>query len=149
MDDRGTCRFSPRLGGTRPHPPNPRHQRAHAMASLLAWSLFVLGAGHVGYGLFKFRAPLLAAVSAGYVNQFRAPEVRRTAFWFVIFGPLLMLAGHTAIHAVSTAALPLLKIVGWYLLAVSVIGVAALPKSPFLAGLVLSPLLIAAGHGLL
>jgi membrane glycosyltransferase len=43
----------------------------------------------------------------------------------------------------------LLRIVGIYTLVSSVVGVIAFPKSPFWALLLLSPLLIAAGYGLL
>ncbi len=119
------------------------------MSLVVAWALFVLGIGHIEYGLIKFKAPLFEAASAGFIGQFMASELRRTAFWFVIFGPLLMLAGHTAIHAVAVSDLALLKILGAYALIISVIGVAAFPKSPFWVALLLSPLLIAAGYGLL
>jgi hypothetical protein len=36
------------------------------MADLLAWVLFALGVGHIAYACVKFKAPLLAAVAAGY-----------------------------------------------------------------------------------
>jgi hypothetical protein len=119
------------------------------VAAFLSWALFVLGIGHVLYGAAKFRGPLLAGFSAGVVGQFSAPETRRTAFWFVMFGPLLMLAGQVAIHAVAKDDLPLLRLVGTYLLAVSVVGVAALPRSPFVVALLLSALLLAAGYAAL
>lgn len=119
------------------------------MPSVVAWLLFCLGVAHVVYGLVKFRVPLSQAVAAGFVGQFKAPELRRTAFWFVIFGPLLMLAGHAAIHAVSVGDMGLLKLIGGYLLFISLLGVAAFPKSPFLASLIVSPLLIAVGCGYL
>ena len=118
------------------------------MANAVAWFMFALGVGHVFYGLVKFRSPMADALSAGFIGQFKAPEVRRTAFWFLIFGPLLMLAGHVAIHAVAVGDLALLKLLGAYALATSLIGVAALPKSPFWAALIASPLLLAAGYGL-
>jgi hypothetical protein len=119
------------------------------MANVLAWLLFVLGVGHIVYALVKFKAPLAEAVAAGVVGQFKLPEVRRTAFWFFIFGPLLMLAGQAALHAVAQGDLTLLRIVGAYTLATSVLGVAAQPRSPFLVALLLSSLLLACGHGLL
>jgi hypothetical protein len=115
----------------------------------LSWVLFVLGIGHVLYGAAKFRGPLMAGLSAGFVGQFGAPETRRTAFWFVMFGPLLMMAAHVAIHAVAIDDLPLLRLVGAYLVAVSGVGVAALPRSPFVVALLLSALLLAAGYGAL
>ncbi|GAB4559251.1 MAG: hypothetical protein Tsb007_20960 [Rhizobacter sp.] len=117
------------------------------MSNAIAWLLFSLGVAHIAYGLVKFRAPLREAVAAGFVGQFSATELRRTAFWFVVFGPLLMLAGHVAVHAVSVGDLGLLKVIGGYTLFISLVGVAAFPKSPFLASLVVSPWLIAMGHG--
>lgn len=117
------------------------------MPNTVAWLLFSLGVAHIAYGLVKFRAPLWEAVAAGFVDQFKATELRRTAFWFVAVGPLMMLAGHVAIHAVSVGDLGLLKVIGGYMLFISLVGVAAFPKSPFLAGLIVSPWLIAVGYG--
>lgn len=117
------------------------------MITGIAWLVWALGIGHVAVGLRTFRAPLAEVVAGGFVGQFQRAEIRRTAFWFVIFGPLLMLAGHTAIHAVAVADLALLRLVGSYLLVTSAIGAAAFPKSPFIVALAVSPLLIAAGCG--
>jgi len=117
------------------------------MAATTAWLLFVLGVGHVVYAFVKFREPLLSGVAAGVVvGQFSSPEVRRTAFWFVMFGPLLMLAGQVAIYAVGIADLRLLRLVGVNLLVVSAVGLVALPRSPFLAGALVSALIVAASY---
>lgn len=99
------------------------------------------------FGIVKYKAPLCEAVSAGFVGKFSAPEVRRTAFWFVLFGVPLILAGHIAVRAAGNADLALLRIIGAYVFAVSLIGVAAFPKSPFPASLVVSVLLVLAGYG--
>ena len=82
------------------------------MATTLAWILFALGIGHIAYAFIRFRGPLLAGLSSGVVGQFGAPEVRRSAFWFVMFGPLLMLAGQVAVHAAGNGDFGLLRIVG-------------------------------------
>ncbi len=119
------------------------------MSNVVAWAMFALGITHIVFGIFRFKVPLAEAVSAGFVGQFKVPELRRTAFWFLMCGPLLMLAGHIAVHAVAVGDLALLRVVGTYALITAVIGVTAFPKSPFLALLVISPLLIAAGYGLL
>lgn len=37
-------------------------------------TLLVLGIGHFFYAFFKFKTPLLAAISAGFTGQFGAPE---------------------------------------------------------------------------
>ena len=115
------------------------------MATYVSWSLLILGAVHVLYGFVKFRAPLLAGVSAGFVGQFGAPEIRRTALWFVLFGPLLMMGGHVCVHAAAIGDYETIRLVGIYLLFVSCVGIVALPKSPFIAGLLLSVLLVAVG----
>lgn len=117
------------------------------MATSVAWFMVFLGLAHIAYGVRKYRAPLRAAWVGGYIGQFAATEERRTAFWFLIFGPLLVLAGHAAQHAAATGDLALLKIVGSYLLLTGVLGAAAFPKSPFWAAVPAGPLLIAAGYG--
>jgi len=71
------------------------------MASVVAWAVFALGFSHIVFGIVRFRAPLAEAVSSGFVGRFAMPEVRRTAFWFLMCGPLLMLAGHIAVRAVA------------------------------------------------
>lgn len=127
--------------------PQQISDRRSAVAIVVAWGLFALGVAHIAFGFIKYRTPLLEAVSAGFVGQFQVPEIRRTAFWFVMLGPLLMLAGHAAVHAVSVGDLALLRLIGFYAMATSLIGVVAFPKSPFWAALFLSPFLLAAGHG--
>lgn len=119
------------------------------MSNIVAWTLFALGVLHTPFGIIKFKTVFAETVSAGFVDQFRTHEVRRTALWFTLLGPLLMLAGHVAIHAVAVGDLALLKIVGIYVLITSIICVIAVPKSGFWATLLVSPLLIAAGYGLL
>ncbi len=111
--------------------------------------MFLLGILHIVFGLVRYRGPVLDAVSAGFVGKFAMPEIRRTAFWFLIFGPLLMLAGQVGIHAVGHGDLALLRMLGLYAFITAVLGVAAFPKSPFWAPLLVSPVLIAAGYGLL
>lgn len=115
-------------------------------ANFVAWSLFILGIAHVLYGFVKFRQPLLEGIRDGFVGQFSKSDSKRAAFWFVMFGPLLMLAGHLCIQAVAKGDFDVISLVGTYLFVVSVIGVVALPKSPFIAGLMLSLLVMAVGY---
>jgi hypothetical protein len=74
------------------------------MSTVIAWIMFALGVAHVVFGLIRSKTPLREAASAGLIGQFSAPEIRRTAFWFLFCGPLLMLAGLVAIHGVATGA---------------------------------------------
>lgn len=124
-------------------------QSVRFMANVAAWFIFILGIAHIVYGLIGFKAPVADALSAGFVGQFKQPEVRRTAFWFLIAGPLLSLAGQVCIHAVARGDLALLKLVGIYLFVIALIGVLAMPKSGFWGALIASPFLIAAGGGFL
>ena len=115
--------------------------------TIAAWAFFILGTCHVLYGFVKYKAPLLEAIGDGFVDQFKHTELRRAAFWFVIFGPMLMFAGHAAIHAARVGDLQLLKLIGGYGFAIAVVGVLAFPKSPFWAALFITPWLLAAGFG--
>lgn len=117
------------------------------MANTAAWFMFLLGFVHIVFGLVKFRQPVSDAIADGYVGKFALTEARRTAFWFLIFGPLLILAGHVGIHAVAQGDLALLRILGVYALVTAVLGVTAFPKSPFWAPLLVAPVLVAVGYG--
>jgi Family of unknown function (DUF6463) len=117
------------------------------MANAVAWFVFALGVVHIVFGLVRFRAPLAEIIAAGFVDQFKHSELRRTAFWFLIFGPLVMLAGHVGVRAVAMGDLGLLRILGFYMLAIGLVGVLAFPKSPFWGALIASPLLLAVGYG--
>ena len=117
------------------------------MAVVAAWVLVALGVGHTVVGVIRFKKPLAEAIRAGFVGQFVGSPDRRTAFWFMIFGPLLVMGGHMAIHAANAVDRRLLKIIGFYLLAVSAVGSVAQPTSPFWAGLMSALILIGAGYG--
>lgn len=115
------------------------------MARIAAWAVLSLGIAHIVFGLLRFRSPLAAALADGFVGQFAAPEIRRTAFWFLMSGPLFMLIGHLALHAVAAGDLVSLRLIGGYLLLASLVGVAAFPVSPLWGPLLLSLPLLAAG----
>ena len=117
------------------------------MVLIAAWILIVLGVGHTAVGGVLFKKPLADAVRAGFVGQFEHYPDRRAAFWFMIFGPLLIMGGHLAIHAVKTADTGLLKIIGFYLLAVALVGSLAQPTSPFWVALIAAAVFVAAGYG--
>jgi hypothetical protein len=117
------------------------------MVLATAWSVLALGIIHCLVGLVWFKSSFAEAASEGFIGRFQGLEPRRLAFWFTIFGPLLIMTGHVAIYAAAESNHSLLRITGCYLLFISVVGVSALPKSPFWATLCLSPVLIAAGNG--
>jgi len=117
------------------------------MAIIAAWILVILGLGHTAFGVVMFKKPLVGAMRAGFVGQFVDHPDRDEAFWFMIFGPLLIMGGHLAIRAVKTADTQFLRIIGFYFLAISVVGSLAAPDSPFWVGLLSSAVLIGAGYG--
>ena len=117
------------------------------MANAAAWFMFLLGIGHIVFGLVRYKGPVADALAAGFIGKFAKPEVRRTAFWFLILGPLLMLAGQVGIHAVAQGDLVLLRLLGIYAFITAVLGAAAFPKSPFWAPMLVAPVLIAVGYG--
>jgi len=111
------------------------------------WLLVFLGFGHTVLGFVWFKLPFAQAAREGLFGRFAGEPARRTAFWFTIFGPLLMLTGQVAVHAAQQADRGLLTLVGIYLLPMSIAGAVALPRSPFWVALAIAPLLIAAGQG--
>ncbi|WP_317202689.1 DUF6463 family protein [Janthinobacterium sp.] len=117
------------------------------MIEIAAWCVFSLGLGHVLTGLVRYRQPFKETVAEGFFGKFQGIDTRRVAFWFTIFGLLVMLSGHVAVHAVADANLALLRIIGIYMLIVSVLGLCAFPKSPFWGILIIAPVLIAGGYG--
>jgi hypothetical protein len=119
------------------------------MSRWIAWSVFVLGLAHIVFGVLRFRGPLLDALAAGFSGQFAVPEIRRTAFWFLLIGPMLMLVGQLAVRAVDHGDLGALKLIGIYMLCSGVVGVAAFPRSPLWALVLLSLPMLAVSVGLL
>lgn len=116
------------------------------MANAAAWFMVFLGFAHIAFGLVRYKKPLLDAIADGYVGKFSVIEARRTAFWFLTVGPLLVPTGHVGIHAVAHEDLALLKILGTYGFMTALSDVMAFPRSPFWELPPVSPLLIAAGY---
>lgn len=110
-----------------------------------SWALVCLGVAHLVFGVLKYRCALRDALAAGFVGGFAEPESRRTAFWFVIFGLPLLLAGHLAVRAAGRGDVEVLGIIGGYVSATSLVGSAAFPRSPFPAALTVAVMLIVSG----
>lgn len=116
------------------------------MAKAVAWFMFLLGIGHIVFGLIRYKGPVTETMAAVFVGNFAMPETSRTAFWFLIFGPLLMVTGQVAIHAVAQGDLALLQLLGIYTFMTAVLGAAAFPRPPFWAPLFVAPELIAVDY---
>lgn len=121
------------------------HMDVGTWGLVASWALVCLGVAHMVFGVLKYRRVLRDALAAGFVGGFAEPELRRTAFWFVIFGLPLLLAGHLAVRAAGRGDAEVLCIIGGYVLATALIGCAAFPKSPFPAALTVAVMLIVSG----
>lgn len=118
------------------------------MTLIAAYYLIVLGGLHVLFGLIRFRTPLREALMEGFVGRLEQSDARRLAFWFIILGPLLALLGQAAADARNGGNLQLILTMGVTLLATSVIGVLAFPKSPLWGLIPPSVVFVLGGAGL-
>jgi uncharacterized membrane protein HdeD (DUF308 family) len=116
------------------------------MLKFAAWFLLVLGIAHIFFGIVRFEVPVRAAVAEGFVGKFGDSDTRRLAFWFILAGPMLMLAGQIALHAIDIGDLRLIRLIGIYLAAIAIVGVMAFPKSPLWILFLPAPIFIAAGY---
>jgi hypothetical protein len=108
--------------------------------------LYVTAVGHVLVGCVLFREPLAAMWRDGILNSIGSDVVpgaaswiealrpqfdREAAFWFILFGPCLWMLGQVVHRAVELAEARMLRILGWDLLALGVVGAAVMPVSGF------------------
>jgi Family of unknown function (DUF6463) len=111
-----------------------------------SWLILLLGLLHSALGMWMFRRQFSDAAHAGWLGQFAEHADRRVAFWFTLFGPLLAMVGHVALHALTLNDWTQLRLIGGYLLLISILGVMALPKSPFWCGLFVAPMFLTSSH---
>ena len=98
--------------------------------------MMVTAAGHALVGAILFAEPLSAIASEGVINSIQPPMYsaqphfdRIAAFWFLLFSPVLFLFGQIINHAVSQRDTRSLRLVGWYLVGIGIVGAAILPVS--------------------
>ena len=108
--------------------------------------ILIGGVGHIVTGMVVFRAQLAAIVRDGFVNAILPHFDRRAAFWFMLFGAMVAMAGHVVLHAVALGDTHLLRIVGWYLLGVSTIGTLAMTRSPSWGLIVISLIVLRSAY---
>ncbi len=96
----------------------------------------VTAVGHALVGAILFSEPLSAIVNAGVVNSIRPPVHcaqahfdRIAAFWFLLFSPVLFLFGQIINHAISHRDVSSLRLIGWYLVGIGIVGAAIIPVS--------------------
>lgn len=112
------------------------------MIKLAGIVLVTLGIGHTVVGVVKYRPALVAIFRDGYFNAATGHAERLVAFWFLMFGAMLMLLGQITLYAARSQDMELLRVLGWYVAVVGIIGATALPRSPFWVAIVLAPLML-------
>jgi hypothetical protein len=92
----------------------------------------LLGTGvlHTLVGVLAYRQPLLDILGAGQWMSVTGHRGREAAFWFLLFGVVLMMLGQFVRWALRRAG-TLPASLGWSLLALGLLGVAFMPDSGF------------------
>ena len=116
----------------------------HSMGRHLGRLLIGVGAGHLLVGAVLFHAPLAAIAHHGVVNTvpLGVDFDRQAAFWFLFASPMTFLLGHLTNRALARQDAPFVRVVGWNLLGMGVVGAAVMPVSGFWLLLALAPLFL-------
>lgn len=69
------------------------------MALACSWFLIAFAALHLVVGCRRFKVCLQDALRQGFINQFTLIEERKTAFWFMASGWLVLLIGCLGLRA--------------------------------------------------
>ena len=112
------------------------------MIILSGYILIALGIGHTIVGLVKYRTAIVAWLRDGYFNAATGHIDRLLAFWFLMFGSMLLLVGQITLHAAKTNDLYLLRLLGWYVVCIGIVGATALPRSPFWVAIAIALLML-------
>lgn len=107
--------------------------------------LYVTSIIHVLVGVWLYAEPLKNIAQSGFFNAVEPFCDRNTAFWFLMFVPLLFAIGQLCCWAqIQGIALPIF--LGWCLLATSIVGIVLMPISGFWLLIPPSVLIIIASH---
>jgi hypothetical protein len=102
------------------------------MIRTVARCLVAIGIVHSLFGLVLYRAPLSAIAGEGFVATVLPPHVdREAAFWFVLFGPILVMLGQVVGRAARRDDAGIVRLIGAWLLAGGMVGVIVMPVSGF------------------
>ncbi|WP_169082398.1 DUF6463 family protein [Paenibacillus sp. PL91] len=94
--------------------------------------LMLTGLLHTAVGLFVFTKQLLPIAAEGVWNTVKEGQwERETAFWFMMFGFLLLLLGYLVNWLLKKKGISPPAAFGWLLLILSLIGSIAMPVSGF------------------
>jgi hypothetical protein len=92
--------------------------------------LMVVAALHVVYGLTVHSAQWSDIAAAGFYNVVAGDVTRGHAVWFLLFGPVLLLAG-LILDALEAAQLRMPTLAGIATLLLTVVGLVLMPRSGF------------------
>lgn len=112
------------------------------MIELSGYILIALGFGHAVVGIVKYRSAIVAWIRDGFFNAASGHADRLLAFWFLMFGAMLLLLGQVTLYAAQTHDMYLLRVLGWHVIGIGIVGATALPRSPFWVAVVLAPLML-------
>ncbi len=112
------------------------------MITLSGYVLIALGLGHTIVGVVKYRPALVALFRDGYFNAATGHDDRLVAFWFLMFGAMLLLLGQITLYAAKTNDLYLLRLLGWYVACIGIVGATALPRSPFWVAIIIASFML-------
>ncbi|GEC92875.1 DUF6463 family protein [Brevibacillus brevis] len=99
----------------------------------MGFTLIITGLLHTVVGLFLYAEPLQQIVANGFWNAVGREEV--AAFWFMMFGFLLMLLGYMADWLMKKKGMETPAAFGWTILGICVVGAIAMPASGFWLGI--------------
>lgn len=98
--------------------------------------LMLTGLLHVIYGLFAYASQLQPIVTEGLWSTVADDQWdRETAFWYTMFGFLLMLFGYMVDWLIKKKGIAPPAIFGWMLLFICLFGAIVMPASGFWLGL--------------
>ena len=98
--------------------------------------MIAMGVGHALIGIIVFNDAFMAILREGFVNTIQPPGYgthpdfdRIAVFWFLIFSPVLSMLGQITRRAIAHGAVDILRVVGWNLSAMGIVGAAVFPIS--------------------
>lgn len=107
-------------------------------------AIYGLAVGHTLWGLYAYGdqvggilRELPGSVGDGIFDKGHSRDARATAFWFLFVGPLLGLFGRTYSAAEKAGDVEAMRAAGRGVTAISVAGLAAIPRSGFPGGVAL------------
>lgn len=111
--------------------------------------MIAMGIGHAVIGIVLFNDVLIAIAREGFWNTIQPPGYsadpdydRIAFFWLVVFSPVLSMLGQVTHRAILRGSTDILRVVGWNLLGIGLVGTLLLPVSGNPALIVLAILIL-------